>query len=311
VLLHSESDGSGGRRFRDVTEAAGVAEPIQSFPTWFFDYDNDGWLDLFVSGYRAGTGDVAREYLGLAHQSEVPRLYRNNRDGTFANVTAAARVDRIMYTMGSNYGDLDNDGFQDFYVGTGDPDFRAVMPNRMFRNAGGQFFQDVTTSGGFGHIQKGHGVAFGDIDNDGDQDLYMVVGGAYPGDAFQNALFLNPGHRNAWLTIQLEGVQSNRAGIGARVTVTVETPNGEREIHNVVSTGGSFGASSLQQEIGLGDATVVREIVVHWPTSGTTDRFSGIPINRAIRVREGDPNPTPLELEVIDLRGSMARMPGH
>ena len=79
--------------------------------------------------------------------------------------------------MGSNFGDIDNDGWPDIYLGTGAPDLNLLIPNRMFRNAEGKFFQDVTTAAGVGHLQKGHAVAFGDIDNDGDQDIYEVIGG--------------------------------------------------------------------------------------------------------------------------------------
>ena len=74
--------------------------------------------------------------------------------------------------------DLDNDGWPDPYFGTGEPDMRAIVPNRLFRNAGGKVFQDVTSSTGMGHLQKGHGVAFGDIDNDGYLDIFL--GGGSP-----------------------------------------------------------------------------------------------------------------------------------
>ncbi len=282
-------DSEGRWRFEDVSEAAGVTEPLNSFPAWFWDYDNDGWLDLFVSGYRANSGDVAAEYLGITTDAERPRLYRNRRDGTFADVTRECGLDKVMYTMGCNFGDLDNDGFQDFYVGTGDPDYREIMPNRMFRNAGGAFFQDVTTSGGFGHLQKGHGVAFGDIDNDGDQDIYAVMGGAYSGDVFQNVLFENPGHGNRWIVLKLEGLRSNRAAIGARITVRVETGEGVADVHASVTAGGSFGASPLQQEIGLGRATRIREVGITWPATGQVQVFKEVEMDRAYRVREGHP----------------------
>src|SRR5205085_489632 len=131
-------DASGQWRFEDVTQRAGVAEPLESFPTWFFDYDNDGWLDLFVSGYTLGDSvhwcnDIVADYLGLPFQAETPRLYRNNHDGTFTDVSRQVNLNRVLYTMGSNFGDLDNDGYLDIFLGTGAPDYRALMPNRVFR----------------------------------------------------------------------------------------------------------------------------------------------------------------------------------
>ena len=301
-LFHNEGPDPGGAwSFRDVAADAGVEGPPVSFPTWFFDYDNDGWLDLFVAGFRGTLGDVAAEYLGRSHSGQLPRLYRNSGDGTFEDVTRAARLDKIMWAMGSNFGDLDNDGFLDFYIGTGDPDYRALVPNRMFRNANGTFFQDVTTSGRFGQLQKGHGVAFGDIDGDGDQDIYQVVGGAYEGDTFQNALFLNPGHGNSWVTLRVQGETSNRAAIGARIKLTVATPTGHREIHATVGSGGSFGGSSLQQELGLGRATTIQTLAITWPVTGKTDVYTDVPVNRAYRMREGDPALTPVTLASFDL----------
>ena len=128
--------------------------------------------------------------------------------------------------MGVNFGDLDNDGFLDFYLGTGDTFFETVVPNIMYRNNGGRDFTDVTFSGGFGHLQKGHGIAFGDLDRDGDQDIFAQSGGAYVGDAFSNSLFENPGHGNRWISVRLVGVGSNRAAIGARIRVELVTEAG-------------------------------------------------------------------------------------
>ena len=152
------NNGDGG--FDDIAARAGVEEPISSFPTWFFDYDNDGWLDLFVSGYSVANGPFGIDYMELAHSGESPRLYRNRSGERFEDVTEDVGLDRLSLTMGSNFGDLDGDGFLDFYLGTGDPDFRAIVPNRMYRNVDGRRMADVTTAGGFGHLQKGHGVAF-------------------------------------------------------------------------------------------------------------------------------------------------------
>jgi hypothetical protein len=190
--------------------------------------------------------------------------------------------------MGCNFGDLDNDGWLDFYVGTGAPDLKVLVPNRMFHNDGGRRFRDVTTSGGFGQLQKGHGIAFGDINNDGTQDVYSVVGGAVEGDTFHHQLFANPGHGNNWLKLKLEGVRTNRAAIGARIKVVVNTGDGQRAIHRTVGSGGSFGASPMRQEIGLGGAQAIEHVEVFWPVTGETHRFTNLETNRFYHIREGD-----------------------
>ncbi|MCZ6773876.1 MAG: CRTAC1 family protein, partial [Proteobacteria bacterium] len=228
---------------------------------------------------------------------------RNNADGTFSDMTKATRLDKIMLTMGSNFGDLDNDGYLDFYIGTGAPDPRFILPNRMFRNDAGRVFQEVTASGGFGTIMKGHGVAFGDIDQDGDQDLYVVLGGAYEVDLAQNQLFVNPGHGNNWITLRLQGVTMNRAAIGARIKVSVTTPSGNRDIYSTVGSGGSFGASSLQQEIGLGKATTIRSLSITWSSTGKTDVYEKVGLNQAYLIREGDAAPRTLVYDPVKLGG--------
>jgi hypothetical protein len=95
-------------------------------------------------------------------------LYHNNHDGTFKNVTKEANLNKSVFTMGSNFGDIDNDGYLDMYLGTGNPDYKSLVPNRLFRNMGNGKFADVTVSGRVGNLQKGHGVAINDLDNDGD-----------------------------------------------------------------------------------------------------------------------------------------------
>ena len=289
ALYRNEGKTRTGWRFAEVTAAAGVEKPFKSFPTWFWDYDNDGWLDLFAGSFHVETpGDVAAVFMGRPSGAESSRLYRNQGDGTFADATRAAGLDKIILAMGANFGDLDNDGFPDCYIGTGEPDLKSLMPNLMYRNEGGRFFQDVTASGGFGHLQKGHGISFGDVDNDGDQDIFAVIGGAYSGDVYQNVLFENPGHGNHWITLRLEGVRSNRDAIGARIRVRVGTDLGPRDIHATVSTGGSFGASSLQQEIGLGQARRIEFVEITWPATGSVQIFDEVAMDQIVKIREGE-----------------------
>ncbi|MEM1002035.1 MAG: VCBS repeat-containing protein, partial [Bacteroidota bacterium] len=270
LLMNNGVNESQQITFTDVSQSAGVTQPRYSFPTWFFDYNNDGWEDIFVASYsefgeRGQAGEVAADFFGRSFNGDYPRIFLNQKNNTFKDVTNESGLQKALHVMGSNYGDLDNDGYLDFYLGTGAPDFRSIVPNRMFRNNAGENFQDVTYSGGFGTIQKGHGVSFADLDNDGDQDVYTVLGGARSGDVFQNALYQNPGNDNAWVTIQLQGTTSNRSAIGSRIKIEVEMPNGESKfIFNTVTSGGSFGCNSLQQEIGLGKATKIKNVSINW-----------------------------------------------
>ena len=276
---------SGDGTFTERAGELGIDRPIMSFPTWFFDYDNDGWLDLFVASFVPSVVEVVRHYLDLPPRAETFRLYRNDRRGGFEDVTSTAGLSRVAPSMGANFGDLDNDGFLDMYVGTGAPSYAALVPNLMFRNNAGRRFADVTTATGTGHLQKGHGVAWADLDEDGDLDIYANIGGFLPGDVYSRALFRNPGSGNAWIRVRLEGVKSNRPGIGAKIRMTL--PDGSLR-YREVNGGGSFGASPLEQHIGLGKADRIARLEIEWPASGAKQAFSDVAANQRIVVREGE-----------------------
>ena len=302
-LYRNNGDGT----FTDVATELGVAGPVPSFATWFWDYNNDGWLDLFVAGYGPRTGDVAADYLGLPNDGARMRLYMNDGAGGFVDVTRETGLYRVHQTMAANFGDLDNDGFLDFYLGTGFPTYDALAPNIAYRNNRGQSFTDVTFSAGLGHLHKGHGIAFGDLDRDGDQDIFSQIGGFFPGDGFQNALYENPGHGNHWFSARLIGTESNRAAIGARIRLELAMKDGSRRnVYSYVNSGASFGASSLEQEIGLGEAQRIVSMEIFWPKTGVRQVFEDLPIDTRIEVREGESDYDILEMRQIRLGGPLS-----
>ena len=292
VLYQNNGDGT----FTDVAAKLGVTKPITSFPAWFWDFDNDGVLDLFVSSYDGRVGHVAAHYAGVQTPHEIAGHYQGDGKGGFTNMAREHALAYPMLPMGANFGDLNGDGFLDFYLGTGDPALRSLMPNVMFLNQKGKGFADVTMAGGFGHLQKGHGVAFADLDNDGDLDVFEQMGGAYPGDKFADVLYENPGFDVHWISIQLVGTKSNRAAIGARIRLRIRKDGDERSIYRHVNSGGSFGANPLRQTIGLGSASTIIAIEVYWPTTDLTQAFYDVAVDQSIRIVEGTSEYEPLAL---------------
>ena len=282
-LYRNNRDGT----FTNLAASLNVTGPVRSFPTWFWDCNNDGTLDLFVGSYWAGIQYIAADYLDQDQPAEADCLYLGNGTGGFTNAAAEFGLTSVTIPMGANFGDLDNDGFPDFYLGTGYTQYEGLMPNLMFHNIGGTRFTDVTTAGGFGHLQKGHGVSFADLDNDGDQDVFVVLGGALRGDGFSNALFENPGFGNHWLTVKLVGTKSNRSAIGAKIRVDIVENGTRRSIHQWVNSGGSFGANPLRRQIGLGRAERVELLEVFWPTTGETQQFRNVGVDQFIEITEG------------------------
>lgn len=281
-LFHNNRDGT----FTDVALELGVALPRTSFACWFWDYNNDGWLDLFVASYAGDVASVAASYFGAPVEDEPDRLYEGDGRGGFCDVSLERGLAKATLVMGANFGDLDNDGRPDFYLGTGATSLDSLMPNIMMHNRDGKGFTNVTTAGGFGHLQKGHGIAFADFDNDGDQDVFSQLGGAYRADAFRNALYENPGFGNHWLVVELVGVSSCRCAIGARVSARI-TENGQaRTIHQWLTSGGSFGANPLRLHLGLGRAANVDQLEVVWPASGLVQRLQNVAGNQSILLVE-------------------------
>ena len=288
-LFHNERNGT----FKDVSKSAGIEGPSYGFATWFFDFDNDGALDIW-SGPYGGPGNstnvanVCASYLGMRSMGPLPRLYKGDGGGRFVNVAPAMGLTKHLLPMGVNFGDLDYDGFLDFYLATGYPSYEGLMPNVMYRNQRGKRFADITTAGGFGHLQKGHGVAFADLDGDLDQDVIVKMGGGFPGDGYGISLFENPGgFGNHALTVQVVGTRSNRCGIGARIRAEITEDGAKRTIHRTIGTGGSFGCNPYRQEIGIGKATSVDVLEVFWPASGARQTFRDVPAGQWIEITEG------------------------
>jgi hypothetical protein len=280
-LYHNDRTG----RFTEVTSPMGIDGPHVGFSCWAWDFNNDGWLDIFATCVDRSLDAVVKGILGRPPGRHYGRLYRNREGTGFEEMTTEAGLDLVFAPMGTNFADFDNDGWLDFYLGTGEPSLATLVPNRMFKNVDGKRFAEITASSGTGHLQKGHAVACGDWDRDGDVDMFVETGGAVNGDRYHNVLFQNPGQGNHWLTIKLVGKKTNRAAIGARIKL-VTTGEKPLTVHRHVSSGSSFGANTLQQTIGLSKARQVAVLEIHWPASGTTQVFRDIPADQAIEVTE-------------------------
>lgn len=302
VLYKNESVKDGPVKFKNVTQEAGLGSNVtRSFPSWFFDYDNDGWLDILVCGYEFtqslayyAAAEATSTYVG---NSGKVMLFRNKHDGTFEDVSEQTGLNKVAFAMGSNFGDIDNDGYLDFYLGTGNPPFQSIVPNKLFRNIKGTRFVDVTTSARVGNLQKGHGVAFADLDNDGDEDIYVEMGGAFAGDSYENSLYINPGqNNNHWINLSLEGTTSNRAAIGAKIKVTFIENKIERSVYRDVNSGGSFGSNPLRQHIGIGQATSIESIEIKWPVTNKVQVFKNPPLDTNIKIKEDNNSLTTYKL---------------
>jgi tetratricopeptide (TPR) repeat protein len=283
LLYHN----NGNLTFTEVGKQAGVQLPTYSFSTWFFDYDNDGWPDLFVASYLPSVEESVKSYAGGQHNAETMKLYRNRHDGTFEDVTEKVGLDKVFMVMGSNFGDIDNDGYLDFYLGAGQPSYTSPLPHILFKNNEGKSFVDVTQSSGTGELHKGHGIAFADLTRRGCEDIVAGSGGAVPGDKHSMRVFENPCNNNNFLNVRLVGSKSNREALGAQIHVTVQNgSSAPRSLYRTVGQTSSFGGNPVEQNIGLGPNARAVTLDIWWPGSKTKQHFTGVATNQYIEVKE-------------------------
>ena len=309
-------------RFQEVADRAGVTGgDRRTFATWFFDFDQDGDLDLFAASYNIPSEVIAGNLLGLHLTApdwsgrpdrlrSNPLIYRNESgpDGVrFRLASEELGLDFPILAMGANFSDVDNDGDPDIVLGTGMPDVSAVHPNVVLRNEGGTRFTDVTFASGMAHLQKGHGVAFGDVDRDGDLDLFHQLGGAFPYDHFGNALFVNPtrsadsGPTPGFVVLRLRGTVDNHFGVGARLRIDVRDGERTRSVYTQVGSGGSFGGSALEQVVGLASARTIERVEVRWP-SGAIQTVAGLEPGGTYEIRQGEQAAVRVATEPLPLR---------
>jgi hypothetical protein len=271
----------GGKRFEEVGIQAGVAynedgNVLAGMGVDFRDLNNDGWPDIWHT----------------AIENETFPLYLNTGKKTFVNAGAQSGVANLTRTMsGWSNGivDLDNDGWKDLVVARSNVmdnieqisrHFRYAEPNSVFRNLGNGQFEDVSATAGadFTRPAPHRGLAYGDLDNDGRMDLVVTALGG-PVSVLRNVTEMH----NHWILLKLVGTKSNRMGIGAQVRIT--TDDG-RKLYNEATTSTGYAASSDPRvHFGLGDARVIREIEIRWP-SGTRQLLHDVTADRVMVVTE-------------------------
>ena len=311
LFMNRGKQPNGELKFVNIASKAGVTSPNMSFPAIVVDFDHNGFPDILSTSFPLDrldyvAQDVGEEMLGITSKVEKTRLFLNQGNETFKDVSKEWNIDKMIYAMGLNSGDLNNDGWIDIYAGTGAFAFTTLVPNRVFLNRGGKGFDEVTMQSGMGHLQKGHGIGFGDLDNDGDQDVYITLGGAVEGDVAHNALFVNPNTGNNWLRIQLRG-KENKNSVGARVRVTGKSATGKvQSWHHTVGDGGTFGSNSMELELGLGAVSEIVEVRIDWP-GRKTEVYNGVGINKAWIFHEGLVKAQLRKLKHNPLMGNSAR----
>jgi hypothetical protein len=263
------------------------------------DYDNDGDMDMFIAKCRGGNTDI-----------NINQLHQNNGDGTFTEVASEAGLADPIQTWSAAWGDFDNDGFMDVFVGASS--FNDGHHKLMHNNGDGTF-SDVSAGSGFEEINSTsrENVTY-DFDNDGYLDIYGAGGviminngdmtftdsqvlipnspvGDLNDDGFvdivhNNTIHLNDGNENNWIKIGVIGNESNRNGIGARIEVYSELGKQIREIRS--GTGFEY-MNTLNAYFGIGEDTEIEKVIVRWP-SGIEDQINGPEINTSLVIEEGN-----------------------
>ncbi|WP_052561165.1 FG-GAP-like repeat-containing protein [Candidatus Brocadia sinica] len=218
-------------------------------------------------------------------------LYRNNGDGSFTDVTEESRTGHIGNNGGAAWGDFDNDGYLDLYV-VDASDILGNRTNTLYRNLGDGTFEDITETAGVGAadaVGRHYGASWGDLNNDGNLDLFLSngFGWGFPLSNGKAILYKNPGNGNNWIKIKLVGTKSNRSGIGARVVLNTSQGIQTRQLNGNGGEVYSQGVSPLH--FGLGNISVVDTINIFWP-SGAVQTLSQISANQELTTVETNIN---------------------
>jgi hypothetical protein len=235
------------------------------------DYDNDGYLDMFVAN-------------GGRTSSQSSFLYHNNGDGTFTKITSGSIVNDGGHSIGCVWGDYDNDGFLDVFVAN-----IGGENNFLYHNNGDGSFTKVTTGSLVNDGGESCGCAWGDYDNDGFLDLIVGNGGnplnGNPPDS-HNFLYRNSGNSNSWLTLKLVGTVSNRSAIGAKVRLKAFFAGATRwQLRQISGGDGVGGQNGLRAHFGLGNATNIDAVRIEWP-SGTVQELRDVAVKQFLTVKE-------------------------
>ncbi|HEX4278198.1 MAG TPA: FG-GAP-like repeat-containing protein [Bryobacteraceae bacterium] len=280
-LFHNNGDGT----FTDVSERAGVTAMGFGSPAFWWDYDNDGWMDIgqFIWSDHDDVIHTLRTGDGPPNGQPM-RVYRNNRDGTFTQVNREIGLTGCWGTMSGSFGDFNNDGYMDLVLGNGSPKLDRLDP-LVLLESDGRKFRNTTFAAGLPFTGKSHGANLGDLFGDGRLSVIVAAGGAYPGDLLTTSVYCPTTLPGNYLNVRLVGVKSNRSAIGARVVLSAGGQKQTREV-----TGGSnFGCMPLEQHFGLGTLDKMEALEVRWP-SGLKQRFTGLPINKTCEFTEGSPD---------------------
>jgi len=276
----------GNGRFEDVSVNAGVRNSHHTYTAEFLDYNNDGRLDLFVSTYPEGDlkGMIDDKISGAAVPSDQRQLlFQNNGDGTFTNVAGKAGITGWYGAMSSQVADVDNDGYPEIFLGTGNPALDWTEPKALFHNDGKGHFVDIARSANLIHYGMLHGIVFSDYDDSGNLSLFGSFGGFYWGTRETSRLYRNLGCGNHALEVRLVGTRSNRNAIGAKVTAVVKG----RHIFNWINGGNGFGTlNSRVVHIGLTQDSKVDLLQIDWP-SGLHQSFQNVDAGQRIEIVEG------------------------
>lgn len=280
-IYRNKHDGN----FEDLGVSAVVAlgergETQGNMAADFGDVAHDGTLDVLITRY-------AHQPLSLYHYNSAEGFV----DDTY--VSGLEHVDRNMTRWGGGFADFDNDGWNDIFVANGNftplidvipTDPRYVEPMLLFRNRGNGKFADVSEGSGLNEapLRSRRGTAFGDVDNDGNVDVVTWNSGAPP------SLFLNVtkpvNHR---VLFRLIGTKSDKAAIGARVTVTTTSAAGQVNRMDEVRGGGSYLSSNDQRiHFGLGEAVVMPRVLIRWP-NGETEELKDVAADAIYTIVEG------------------------